>query len=264
MILIGERLNSSRKEVHQALLNEDRDFFIKNAKMQREKGADFIDLNTASMMEKELEFMKWAIEIIQAEEEIPISIDSPNLEVLERAINYCKGTTILNSITVDERKIERIAPIVKEKKPYVVVMLMDSSVPSTPEDCLRKLEKSLEILEKYGLKQDNFFFDPLLRPIGVESKNAILFLNSLKIIKEKYPEAKTICGLSNVSFGLPSRKLINRTLLPLIFQYQIDAIILDVLDEKLLSTMIVSQALLGKENGLMKLLKAKREGKLSD
>ncbi len=264
MILIGERLNSSRKEVHQALLSRDEEFFIKYAKLQKEKGADFIDLNTASMVEEEFELMKWGIEIIQREENIPISIDSPNLEVLERAINYHKGKAILNSITVDEKKIERIAPIIKDKDPYVVVMLMDKSAPSTPEDSLRKLENFLEISEKHGLKGESFFFDPLLRPIGVESKNAILFLNSLKLIKEKYPFIKTICGLSNVSFGLPSRKLINRTFLPLILQLEIDAIILDILDEKLMSTMIVSEALLGKENGLMKLLKAKREGKLFD
>lgn len=264
MILIGERLNSSKKEVHQAILKKDCEFFLKNAKLQREKGANFIDLNTASMMEQELEFMKWAIEIIQAEDEIPISIDSPNLEVLEKALNYTKGPIILNSITVDEKKVERIAPIVKEKEPYVVVMLMDASIPSTPEECLKKLDKFLEMAEKYGLKIDKFFFDPLLRPIGAESKNAILFLNSLKLIKEKFPEIKTICGLSNVSFGLPSRRFINRTFLPLILQYKIDAIILDVLDEKLLSTIIVSEAILGKENGLMKLLKAKREGKLVD
>lgn len=264
MILIGERLNSSRKEVHEALLKKHREFFLKNAKLQREKGADFIDLNTASMMEQELEFMKWAIEVIQEEEEIPISIDSPNLEVLEKAVDYPKGPKILNSITVDEKKVERIAPVINEKDPWVVVMLMDSSVPSTPEDCLKKLDKFLEMIEKYGLKRDKFFFDPLLRPVGAESKNAILFLNSLRLIKEKFPEIKTICGLSNVSFGLPSRKLINRTFLPLILQYQIDAIILDVLDEKLLTTIIVSEALLGRENGLAKLLKTKREGKLID
>ncbi len=264
MILIGERLNSSRKEVHQALLKRDGEFFVKNAKLQREKGADFIDLNTASMMEQELEFMKWAMEIIQMEEEIPISIDSPNVDVLVEAIKIHKGKAILNSITVDREKVERIAPIVEEKEPYVVVMLMDSSTPSTPEECLQKLEKFLEIMEKLGLKKENFFFDPLLRPIGIESKNAILFLNSLELIKEKFPEVKTICGLSNVSFGLPSRRLINRTFLPLILHKKIDAIILDVLDEKLLSTIIISEALLGKENGLMKLLKAKREGKLLD
>ncbi len=264
MILIGERLNSSRKEVHQALLKRDGEFFLKNAKLQRERGADFIDLNTASIMEQELEFMKWAIEIIQMEEEIPISIDSPNVDVLVEGIKIHKGKAILNSITVDKEKIERIAPIVKEKDPYVVVMLMDSSTPSTPEECIQKLEKFLEMMEKLELKKQNFFFDPLLRPIGIESRNAILFLNSLELIKEKFPEVKTICGLSNVSFGLPSRKLINRTFLPLILHKKIDAIILDVLDEKLLSTIIISEALLGKENGLMKLLKAKREGKLLD
>lgn len=264
MLIIGERLNSSRKEVHQALLNKDAEFFLKNAKLQKENGADFVDLNTASMLENELESMKWAMEIIQREENIPISIDSPNIEVLIEGIKFHKGKAILNSITVDEEKIKKIAPIIKEKEPLVVVMLMDTSTPSTPEECLAKLEKFFDLIDKFQLKRENFLFDPLLRPIGVESKNVILFLSSLKLIKEKYPEIKTICGLSNVSFGLPSRRLINRTFLPLILYLKIDAIILDVLDEKLNSTMIVSNALLGKENGIMKLLKAKREGRLMD
>lgn len=264
MIIIGERLNSARKEVHQALLNKDEEFFSKNAKLQREKGADFIDLNTASMLEDELESMKWAIEIIQREEAIPVSIDSPNVEVLAEALKIHKGRALLNSITVSEEKVKKIAPIIQEKDPLVVVMLMDTSTPSTPEECLEKLEKFFEIMEKYKLKINNFLFDPLLRPIGVESKNALLFLNSLKLIKNKYPEIKTICGLSNVSYGLPARRLINRTLFPLILYNGIDAIILDVLDEKLVSTIIVSNALLGKEDGIIKLLKAKREGKLID
>lgn len=264
MLIIGERLNSSRKEVHQALLIRDAEFFLKNAKLQKEKGADFVDLNTASMLEDELESMKWAMEIIQREENIAISIDSPNVEVLIEGIKSHKGKAILNSITVDEEKIKRIAPIIKEKDPLVVVMLIDTSTPSTPEECLQKLEKFFDLIDKFGLKKENFLFDPLLRPIGIESKNVILFLNSLKLIKEKYPEIKTICGLSNASFGLPSRRLINRTLLPLIVYLNIDAIILDVLDEKLNSTLIVSNALLGKENGIMKLLKAKREGRLME
>ncbi len=264
ILIIGERLNSSRKEVHQALLNKDVNFFSNNAKLQREKGADFIDLNTASMLEDELEFMKWAIEIIQREEDIPISIDSPNVDVLVEALKIHKGRAILNSITVNEEKVKKIAPIIKEKNPLVVVMLMDTSTPSSPEECLVKLDKFLGIIEKEGLEKENFLFDPLLRPIGVESKNVILFLNSLKLIKEKYPKIKTMCGLSNVSYGLPSRKLINRTLLPLILYNGIDAIILDVLDEKLNSALIVSNALLGKENGIMKLLKAKRDEKLAD
>ncbi|MGQ9618516.1 MAG: dihydropteroate synthase [Candidatus Aminicenantia bacterium] len=264
MIIIGEKLNSSRKEVHQALLRRDGEFFIKVAKLQKEKGANFIDLNTASMIENESDLMIWTIELIQKEEDIAISIDSPNIDVLEKAINYHKGKAILNSITVDERKLERLVPVIKEKEPYVVVMLMDNKAPSTPEECLQKLEKFLEFIEKFGLKNDNFFFDALLRPIGVDWKNGILFINSIRLIKEKYPNLKLICGLSNVSFGLPSRKLINRTFLPLILQFNIDGIILDVLDEKLMSSLIVSNALLGRENGISQLLKAKREGKITD
>ncbi len=264
MIIIGERLNSSRKEVHQALLYRDEEFFIKNAKLQIKSGASFVDLNTASMLDKEAELMKWAMEAIQREEGIPISIDSPNVDVLLDAINYHRGKAILNSITVDEKKLDRIAPVIEEKDPFVVVMLMDNSTPEKPEDCVHKLDKFLNFIEKKGIKKENFLFDPLLRPIGVNGKNALLFINSLKLIREIHPEIKLICGLSNVSFGLPSRKLINRTFLPLILQFNIDAIILDVLDPRLISTLLVSDALLGKENGVVNLLRAKREGKLVD
>ena len=112
MIIIGERLNSSRKSVFEAFKKRNVHFLLEEAKKQKEAGAHFLDINAAALLEEEIDILKWAIPIIQEEINIPLCIDTPNPEAMEKALEIHKGTAILNSITGEEEKIKKYLPLI--------------------------------------------------------------------------------------------------------------------------------------------------------
>ncbi|MEW6456834.1 MAG: dihydropteroate synthase [Acidobacteriota bacterium] len=251
MIIIGERLNSSRKEVLEALKSKDKEFILKESKQQKEKGAEFIDLNASLLMEKELETLKWAIPIIEKEAGIPVSIDSSDVKVLEKSLEIHQGKAILNSLTIESKKIKYLSGIIKEKKPYIIGLLIDKDgMPNSPEEAYRKTLNFLEIIKHEGIDESEIFIDPLVRPIATNSNIANIFFESLIKIKKSIPELKTVAGISNVSFGLPRRKLINRIFLTISIFNGLDAAILDPLDDEIISTIFSVEALLGKDKNL--------------
>ena len=125
MIIVGERLNSSRRPVFHALDQKDKKYLIDQAQKQEKAGASYIDLNTAALLEKEVETLKWAISFLQKEVKIPLSIDTPNPEAMEEGLKNHMRQALLNSLSGETRRIKSILPIVKEYKPRVIVLCLD-------------------------------------------------------------------------------------------------------------------------------------------
>jgi len=262
MIIVGERLNSSRKPVFQALQKKDEKFLLNEALKQEQAGASFIDLNTAALLGKEVETLKWTIPLLQKKLSVPLSIDTPNPQAMEEGLRIHQGKALLNSLSGEIKKIKSIVPLIKEYKPYVITLCMDErGLPKSSEEELSIAIKMVNLLEKEGINLEDIFIDPLVRTIGADQEAALLFLESLQKIKKNMPEVKTIAGLSNVSFGLPNRSLINSTFLALALQAGLDAAIIDPLDKKLIASLYSAQALLGKDPSLKNYLKAVRNGK---
>lgn len=260
MIIVGERLNSSRRPVFHALDQKDKKYLVDQAQKQEKAGASYIDLNTAALLEKEVKTLKWAISFLQKEVKIPLSIDTPNPEAMEEGLKNHKGQALLNSLSGETRRIKSILPLVKEYKPRVIVLCLDDDgLPKTADKELAIAKKMISLLEKEGVSPEDIFIDPLVRPIGVDQESGKLFLESLEKIKKNLPSVKTIAGISNVSFGLPRRKLINRVFLILALQRGLDAAILDPLDKEILTTLGSVEALLGKDPALKKYLKQIRK-----
>lgn len=255
MIIVGERLNSSRPPVLKAMEERNEEFIIKEAKRQEEAGASYIDLNTAALLDKEIQTLKWAIPLLQGELTIPLSIDTPNPEAMEQGLNLHEGQALLNSLTGEVERIKTFLPLVRDYKPRIIALCLDESgLPDTSDKELSIAKRMVDLLEGEGVKAEDIFVDPLVRPIGVDPNMANLFLESLDKIKKNLPEVKTIGGISNVSFGLPQRKLLNRIFLTLALSKGLDAAILDPLDKEILPTIHSSQALLGKDPSLKKYL----------
>jgi len=264
MIIVGERLNSSRKSVIEAMQKRDEKFLLEEAQKQEEAGANFIDLNTASLLEKEVETLTWAIPFLQKELNIPLSIDTPNPEAMREGLKVHKGKALLNSLTYESKRIESLIPLIKEFKPYVIALCLDEKgLPQASEEELSIASKMVNLLEKEGIDREDIFIDPLVRPIAVDQGSGLIFLESLRKIKDNFPEVKTIAGLSNISFGLPNRRLINRTFLVLALQHGLDAAILDPLDKTLLPSLHTAQALLGQDPSLKNYLQEIRKKKLA-
>jgi 5-methyltetrahydrofolate--homocysteine methyltransferase len=257
MIIVGERLNSSRKGVFEALQEKDEYFLLDQALKQEQAGAHYIDINSAALVDREIEILRWAIPLLQDQLKVPLSIDTPNPEAMEQALRiYKKGRPLLNSLTGETKNIQNLSPLIREFKPKVIVLCLDDhGFPETPDDAVSVASRMADLLQNEGLTTDDFFIDPLVRPAGVSWEAIPLFLKSIEAIKKTLPRLKTIAGISNVGFGLPQRRLLNRTLLALALEQGLDAAIMDPLDMDLQSELFAAEALLGKDPSLKNYLK---------
>jgi cobalamin-dependent methionine synthase I len=251
MIIVGERLNSSRGQVLAALAARDEDFLVDQAVRQEAAGAAFIDLNSAALLEEEIAGLEWAVPLLQDHLHVPLAIDSPNRAAIAAGLKIHRGPALLNSLSGEDERLRALLPLVKEHRPRVIALCLD-------DEGLRKDAESVcgvgvrlaETLLAAGVPAADIFLDPLVHPVGVQTEAPGLFLASLALIKKKLPGIKTIAGLSNVSFGLPDRRLINRTFLALALAEGLDAAILDPLDDELMDVLAASQALLGRDPSL--------------
>jgi cobalamin-dependent methionine synthase I len=260
MEIVGERLNSSWKKVAEALQNRDEAFLLDQAKRQERAGSSYVDINAAVLMDGEIEALRWAIPLLQKSLSIPLALDTPNPEAMAEALKIHEGRPLLNSLSKESRRLEALLPLVREFKPRVIALCLDEhGPPESPDRALGLAEKLAEILTREGLLPEDIFIDPLVRPVGVNDQIGALFLESLSKIKASLPGFKTIAGLSNVSFGLPERRLLNRTFLVLALQAGLDAVICDPLDSDLTASLRAAQALLGKNRSLKNYLKFIRE-----
>ena len=251
MIIIGERLNSTRRPVLEAMQKRNGDYLATEAIRQKDAGADYIDLNAAVLMEEEVATLTWAIPLLQKAVSLPLSIDSPNPEAIETGLKVHKGRAIVNSLTAERSRIERLLPLIREHKPRVIVLCLDDNgLPKDAVTALNIAREMVELLTRQGLSFDDIFVDPLVRAVAADSGTVQVFLDSLAVIKESLPKVRTIAGLSNVSFGLPQRGLINRTLLAMAMSRGLDAAICDPSDRDLQASLKAADALLGRDPSL--------------
>ena len=168
---------------------------------------------------------------------------------------------MINSITGEEARIKRILPLAKIYNASLIALVMDDrGMPNTAEERLELVRKMSDRVKKEGFSADKLYFDPLIRPIATEPHQAKEFLKSLPMIKGL--GVKTICGLSNVSFGLPARKAINSAFLAMAIEAGLDAAILDPTDKIMASSLRASRALMGLDEYCAEYIKAFRDGKL--
>jgi len=259
MIIIGERLNSTRRPVLEAMQRRYGDFLATEAVRQKDAGADYIDLNAAALMEEEVPTLTWAIPLLQKAASLPLAIDSPNPKAIEAGLKIHEGRAIVNSLTAERSRIELLLPLIREHKPRVIVLCLDDrGLPKDPDTALNIARKMVELLARQGLSSEDIFVDPLVRPVAADPGAVRLFLDSLAVIKKALPEVKTIAGLSNASFGLPHRGLINRTLLALAMGRGLDAAICDPSDKDLRASLRAADALLGCDPSLKAYLRFAR------
>jgi cobalamin-dependent methionine synthase I len=262
MIIVGERLNSTRQPVREALERRLEDFLTSEALRQKEAGADYIDLNAAALAEAEVATVSWAVPLIQRATSQPLSIDSANPEAVEAGLKAHEGRALLNSLTAERSRIERLLPLIREHRPRVIVLCLDDEgTPKTPENAVTIARRMVELLACQGLASEDIFIDPLVRPVAADPEAARLFLDSLAAIKSALPEVRTIAGLSNVSFGLPLRPLVNRTLLVMALDRGLDAAVCDPLDKELQAALNAAEALLGRDPSMKLFLRFARNRK---
>ena len=263
MLIVGERINATNKRIAQAIQEKDADFICNEAMAQVEAGADYVDVNAAPFREKEIEYLEWLFTVLQEVISKPLSIDTPDQKAAAAALKWHKGKAMINSITGEKAVLSAFLPLLKEYKCDVVALCQDDNgIPTTLPDKLKVANQIIESLVGGGIELNNIYIDPLVQPISTDFKSALVTLDAIEEIMSRYPGVHTICGISNVSFGLPSRKQINRTFTVLALQKGLDAAIIDPCDRELMANITTTNMLLGKDEYCSNYLRAYRSGKV--
>jgi cobalamin-dependent methionine synthase I len=269
MLVIGENINASNNQVAEAIAKRDEEFLVNLAKSQTLAGADFIDVNTGSghgSLQQATSDIKWLVGIIQAAIEQPLSIDSDSTDVIEAAIKEYHGETlIINSVTAEPARLESIGPLVAERQAWVIALAMGTDgIPACVEERLNACERIMSYLTGLGIKAEQVLFDPLVLPIAVDTSQGLVTLKTIEQIKSRYPDSRVVMGLSNISYGLPKRKLVNRAFLLMAACAGLDSVIVDPLDNKAMSLIKIADMLIGKDSSCRAYLRAHRKGNIID
>ncbi|ATW24706.1 methyltetrahydrofolate cobalamin methyltransferase [Candidatus Formimonas warabiya] len=262
MLIVGELINTSRKAIKPAVESRDAAFIKDMAQRQVDAGADYVDVNCGTMVFNEEETMAWLVETVQSQVSAPLCLDSPNAKALEMGLSLVKnGQPMINSITAEKERFATILPFVLKYKAKIVGLCMDDSgMPETAADRLKIADKLVGDMVTAGVPEDDIYLDPLVKPVSTGDKAGLEVLETIYSIKQKYPKVHGICGLSNISYGLPNRKILNQVFMIQTMTMGMDGYILDPLDKTMMGFVYASQALLGKDEFCMKYLTAHRNG----
>ncbi|WP_312699935.1 homocysteine S-methyltransferase family protein [Sedimentibacter sp.] len=233
--IIGERINpTGKKRLKEALRENNLDYVIREAIAQQDSGSSILDINVGLPDIDEKEMMIKAITEVQSVVSMPLQIDSANTDVLAAAARIYNGKPIINSVNGKKESMEKVFPIVKKYGCLVVALTLDEDgIPTTSEKRLKIAANIVETARTYGIHEENILIDPLVLTASSEQGAVMETLKAIPLIKSKY-NVKIVLGTSNVSFGLPNRKLLNTTYLAMALAYGLDAPITDSTNEALM------------------------------
>lgn len=262
MVIVGELINTSRKAIGEAVDKKDAQYIQAVAKEQFESGATYIDVNCGNKIFDEIENMRWLVNTIQEVVKAPLCIDSPNPKALEAGLELVKyGTPMINSITDEGSRFDEIIPLVKKYKAKIVALCMDDSgMPETADDRIKVVHSLYSKLTAAGIKDDDIYFDPLVKPVSSVGTAGVEVLETIKLIKNQYPGVHFMCGLSNISYGLPNRKYLNRLFVAQTMTLGMDGYILNPNDKGMMALIYAVKTLLGQDEYCMGYLSAHRKG----
>lgn len=265
MIIIGERINSTKKSIAKAISERDAAYLQDEAIKQVNAGATMLDANCGTLpAEDEPDALAWLVETLQTVTAVPLCIDSPNADALARGLAVHKnGRPLINSISGESGRYKRILPLVKEHKAAVIALCMDDSgIPATYDAALAVGVKLVGSLLAEGVAVEDIYFDPLLRSVATSGETVLDTLKLMEAVAKKFPGIHITCGLSNVSHGLPERRHLNRAFLVLGIRHGLDAPIIDPTDPVARSLIFAANALLCKDKFCLNYTRAYRQGHL--
>lgn len=261
MKIIGEKINGTRKRVARAIAERDAEYIQNLATQQAAAGSHWLDVNAGTHPNQEPEDLIWLIENIQAVVDTPLSLDSANPAALNVAIQAVNKTPMINSISGEPERLEKILPIVAEHGCEVIALAMDDKkIPKTYEKRMEIIDTVMAATRAANVPDDKVYVDPLVMTIATENQSANIACGTIRAVHEKYPEVHFTMGLSNISFGLPARKQINRTFLTLAMQAGLDSAIMDPLDKELVAAILTTELLLGRDRHCLNYVRASRKG----
>ena len=261
MIIIGEKINGSIPRTAKAIESRDEVYIREIALRQSEFGADYLDVNAGTGPESERETLRWLIDIVQEAVDTPLCIDSSSADVILEMLPLAKRPGMINSVSEEQNKCERVMPEIAGTEWKIIGLTCNND--GIPTDASARFEIARSIVDKaagYGIDQSRMYIDPLVFTIGTTQTALLSFNEAVAMIKEKYPEVHIVSGLSNISFNMPYRKVINQTFLTLAMGAGMDSAIMDPTSADMRASLYATQMLLGQDEYCMEYINAFRNG----
>jgi 5-methyltetrahydrofolate--homocysteine methyltransferase len=264
MLIVGELINASRGFIKEAIETRDEEAITKIAKDQVKGGADLVDVNAGVFAGREIDYLKWLVEIVQGAADISCCIDSVNPNAIEAALSVHKGAAMINSISLEKQRYDTLLSLVAGTGCKVVALCAsDDGIPGTADDKLAIAEKLINGLVKNNVRVEDIYVDPLVQPVATDHTFGKELLKAVEMIHARFEGIHTICGLSNISYGLPDRKSLNRTFVAMAIARGLDAAILDPLDNEMRTAITAAETLAGDDPHCKRYLKAARTSPVS-
>ena len=247
-IIIGERINPTGKSrLKQALRDHDMDYILQEGFSQQDKGAHILDINVGLPEIDEPSMILDVVREVQSVIDLPLQIDTANVKAMEQALRYYNGKAMINSVSGKQESMEAVFPLVKKYGGVVIGLTLDESgIPSTAEGRFAIAEKIVNTAAAYGIAKKDIIMDVLCMTISSDPQGAVTTLQALKMVKEELG-VRTSLGVSNISFGLPRRDIINANFYAQALAAGLDCAILNTNADGMLQAYHAYRALAGKD-----------------
>lgn len=237
MLLIGESLNVISKKIGTAFKERDPKPIQEEALFQREKGMDYIDINLGPAKKDGHELMPWVVQTVQeVVDDVPLALDTSNIDAIEAAIKVCKLPPLINSIMCRPERYERMIPMAAEAGCDFIALLWGPE--GLPRDENERAALAVELIyaaNEAGIPNEKIWVDGIVTPVNIQQPQLISLMNFMMMLQDIAPGAKSTCGLSNISNGPPEnlRGILNQTYMVMLERYGMYSVISDPLDDKL-------------------------------
>jgi 5-methyltetrahydrofolate corrinoid/iron sulfur protein methyltransferase len=264
LIIIGEKINGAIPAVAGAIKNRASELIKDLAVRQRDAGADYLDVCAGTSPGEEYEALSWLLDVVQQAVETPVCIDSPDPNMLVRVFPKLKRPGLINSISMEGDKCGILLPLLRDNPEWGVVALCcdQSGIANKAEDKVKIAFRLIEKASGYGIGPERMHIDPLVLALSAVNDSALNFFEAIRQIKGRYPAVNVTAALSNISYGMPARKLVNVNFLALSMEAGLDSVIADPLNRDVLGTIFAVEALTGKDRYCRKFNNAFRAGKI--
>jgi 5-methyltetrahydrofolate--homocysteine methyltransferase len=264
MIVIGEKINATRKAVAGALARRDAGYVARLATEQVAAGADYLDLNGGDPdPRRETDNLLWLAEVVQSSTDAPLCIDSANPAAVRAVLGKARHKPIVNSVSLERGRLDSLLGIVGEHECMVIALCMsDEGMPSGADDRAERAGRLIERLTSSGKNPDELIVDPCFVPVSAEPASAVQVCRAIAEILRRFPGVHVGGGVSNVSYGLPGRKHVNLAMLAAAVHHGMDAAIVDPCTPGTVPLMLAAEVLGGADEWCARYIAAHRRGLL--
>ena len=258
-VIIGERINPTGRKMLAAEMAAGNYERVQNdALAQVEAGAAVLDVNAGIPMIDEPAVLEEVVRLVQSITDVPLCIDSSIMGALQRGLEAYEGKALVNSVTGENERLEVVLPLVKKYNAAVIAITNDES--GISDDPNERFEVARMIVERamdHGIPKEDVLIDPLMMPIGAKRYAGRAVLQIIRRVKEELG-CNTVCGASNVSFGLPNRNGINTAFVPMLIAAGMTAAITNPLETEIKQAILAADALMGNDENCMTWIQANR------